>query len=329
MALWAPLWGRGLLLPDLIAVEASLRAAPWAQRRQEDFVLVAAGDDKAVLASCEIYEIPAEFDGTAVCVVLVASLFVEPALRRHGYARELLEGVAAAAERRPGCVAVLLFSDIGTGYYERLGFRALCGAAPADIVLPSLASAVPGVELVSAFGGLDERALNAAMPAAAPDLLALPVELERAELVTIAEASEAARRGRSPPAHRGARGEEGGEIAWLADYEEGELVVLVLSARSPHEAAALLAAAQGEAAAAGLTKGVRLWDMPQPLAGGDATAVATGGGAAAATAAAATVYGAEVDGAVRVPRTGKIPMVRALGGGEAVERLFVQRISWG
>jgi serine/threonine protein kinase/GNAT superfamily N-acetyltransferase len=332
--LWQHLWGKHLSLPRLFEREGRLRAHAWSASAKREVLLLleegsaaagAAGGAADVLASCELYSVTATLDGEPASVLLVATLFTAEERRRRGHAEELLEAVWARAASREGCAGVLLFSDIGAAYYERLGFRHFGGAV--DIVLPADASAGSsggdGVSLAATLADLDEAELNlahagsgglaadeskgASEGATACGLLALPVELLRVGFFAELERFEAeeGRPGRGAPlAHRGARCGARAACAWAADFENDELLVLALSASGPLEAAALLAAAQREAAAAGLAGGVRLWE-----------------------AAGASWSCEDVPGARREPRKGHMPMVRPVREG-AVARLALQRVHW-
>jgi GNAT superfamily N-acetyltransferase len=55
---------------------------------------------------------------------VIAAVFTRPEARGHGYAQQLLRWVIAHYRKR-GIGDFMLFSDIGTAYYEALGFQAL------------------------------------------------------------------------------------------------------------------------------------------------------------------------------------------------------------
>src|SRR5690606_22479476 len=73
------------------------------------------------LATLTTYHFRHPDGGTAVGL---ATLFTPEPLRRRGYARQLLEGVLAQLESEDERIFYLL-SDIGSDFYERLGFRRL------------------------------------------------------------------------------------------------------------------------------------------------------------------------------------------------------------
>jgi GNAT superfamily N-acetyltransferase len=337
-SLWRHLWGKHLSPAELCAREASLRESAWsasAERRVLLLLLPRDGSPPAVLSSCEVYVVPALLGGTPSTVLLVATLFTEPEMRGRGFAAALLEAVAAEAAARPRCAGVLLFSDIGTAYYENLGFRRLGGAT--DIVLPAdaagaeagmdagagegarIAAPVVVVDPAADLGDLDEGCFNAegeTLPCDLPPrLLVLPVELQRAGFIVAFESFEAVHRGLPPLARRGASAGADGCCVWAADYEDSELLVLALRASTPAVAAALLAAAQREAAAAGLAV-VRLWAPDAAVSPTTAAAVAS----AVAT----------MPGASRAERTKQLPMLRAAvdAGGPEIDGLGLQRIHW-
>jgi GNAT superfamily N-acetyltransferase len=96
---------------------AQLRTA-WGTRHLGRFALVR-GDE--LLASAKRYDLEAYLDGLRVRVAGVGAVFTQPSARGHGHARELVERLLEAAGRE-GFELALLFSEIGSEYYRRLGF---------------------------------------------------------------------------------------------------------------------------------------------------------------------------------------------------------------
>ena len=232
-------WGQRLSVDDFVAREERLRAHRWARDNMRSWLLV---EGAQILASCESFEMLSFLDGKPGRTFGVASVYTEPALRGRGHAARMMELlVGAVGEHQAG----LLFSDIGD-YYARVGWRAL----PAfERSLPAERSS-PNVEWLSA-------------PAA--DELWPRVDVPRARFIVWPTAAQldwhrerervyAELFGRAPLAHAGARTGDG-VILWAADFKNDKLVVLHVSGRS----AALAAAAQQQAAVAGLSQ-VITWD---------------------------------------------------------------------
>jgi predicted N-acetyltransferase YhbS len=116
-----PLWNDGLSRARYADYNAAQLRTPWGARHLERIALV---DGDRLLASAKRYRLTLVFDGVEVPAVGIGAVFTSPRDRGRGYARALLEHVidAAAVE---GAGAALLFSEIGTDYYARLGFVAV------------------------------------------------------------------------------------------------------------------------------------------------------------------------------------------------------------
>lgn len=117
-----PIWNEGLSRAAYgQANEAQLRTS-WGRDHLQRFALL--DDAGEVLASAKRYRFHARLDGRAVVMAGIGAVFTPPDRRGRGHAttlvRELLE-----RERRDGAAVAGLFSEIGAGFYERLGFRAL------------------------------------------------------------------------------------------------------------------------------------------------------------------------------------------------------------
>jgi predicted N-acetyltransferase YhbS len=112
------LWNDGLTRDRYADYNAAQLRTAWGARHLERIALV---DGDRLLASAKRYRFVLSADGADVPAVGIGAVFTPPGDRRRGHARALLEHVmdAAAAE---GAGAALLFSEIGTDYYGRLGF---------------------------------------------------------------------------------------------------------------------------------------------------------------------------------------------------------------
>jgi ribosomal protein S18 acetylase RimI-like enzyme len=82
---------------------------------------VALVDGSRVLASAKRYHLVLDLSGRAVPTLGIGAVFTPPAVRRRGHARHLIETLIEEGQSA-GAEGALLFSEIGTGYYERLGF---------------------------------------------------------------------------------------------------------------------------------------------------------------------------------------------------------------
>jgi hypothetical protein len=231
---------------------------------------------------------------------------VPEALRGRGRGAALVRAVAAAAAAA-GAPALWLYSDIGAPFYEALGFRAACGGAAFDVLLPPRRAAPGEGNLVAADLSDAVRALaSAPAPAAPPGGCALRLERARAEWLLAGERLRAGAGGFcgvAPLPCGGARCGRAVALWRVAHAPRGaraELLVLALRGRG-EEAAAVLRRAQAVAAEAGLA-GVRLWDAE----GVGAESLAAGG--------------------VRAPREGKLPMVLPLAPGDARSALHTHAV---
>jgi len=136
-----PIWGGGLSEERFVAFQRRLADAREAGERHR---LIGLFEGARLLAAMKAYELCGSCAGRPLHRLGVGAVLTPPALRRRGHARRMLE-LAIADHAARGADAAILFSDIGTGYYERLGFRSLrseeCVVEQAD--LPRAASVVP------------------------------------------------------------------------------------------------------------------------------------------------------------------------------------------
>lgn len=78
-----------------------------------------------LLASLKRYYFDLSIKGARVKTIGLGAIFTDSDLRGCGFATCLIKWVLEDAREKDGCGAALLFSDIGTAYYERFGFKAL------------------------------------------------------------------------------------------------------------------------------------------------------------------------------------------------------------
>ena len=114
-----PLWADGLS-PSAYARynDAQLRT-PWGSRRLRRYALL--DDDGRLLTSAKRYALSVQLEGRQVQAVGIGAVFTPEEERGNGYAPLIIERLVDGA-RRDGAEIALLFTDIGTKYYKRLGF---------------------------------------------------------------------------------------------------------------------------------------------------------------------------------------------------------------
>lgn len=116
------LWGTGLTLTAYGRLWEEIRRLPWAARNARFLVWLDEGG--GVLSSLKLYRPLVRVGGRTSRASVLGAVFTPRALRGRGHAATMLRSVVEQARRR-GDPIVLLFSDIGSTFYERFGFRAL------------------------------------------------------------------------------------------------------------------------------------------------------------------------------------------------------------
>ncbi len=96
-------------------------ATPWGRTHLRRTVLV---DGATVLASAKEYWFDGVLDARPIRIIGIGAVFTQPAHRGKGAAATLIERLLDRAAGQ-GADLALLFSEIGPGYYARLGFAAL------------------------------------------------------------------------------------------------------------------------------------------------------------------------------------------------------------
>jgi GNAT superfamily N-acetyltransferase len=246
-ALTATVWGTGLTPAQFSERELRLRAHPWAAKTLTSWLWKS--DDGAVLSSCETFldeAVVGTHHGTAATI---ASVFTEPSLRGRGHAEQLLRAVITTLRADQRCLAATLFSEIGTHYYQRLGFWPV----PAfDTFFEPRADAPSSVQWL-------EGALPAPHhPAADANTLRCMLSAERLDWHLERERIYGVALGRQPLAHHGAKAGDS-TITWTAYWKTNELQVLSLDVRAAADLAPLIHAASHAAQLASLST-VRIWE---------------------------------------------------------------------
>jgi GNAT superfamily N-acetyltransferase len=113
------LWHDGLTRPAYGAYNAAQMKTRWGAAHLARVGLV---DGGRLLASAKRYALTVWLDGRGIPALGIGAVFTPPALRARGHAPALVERLCDEARAR-GCGVALLFSEIGSRYYERLGFR--------------------------------------------------------------------------------------------------------------------------------------------------------------------------------------------------------------
>ena len=249
-------WGDRLTLAQYLDRERTLRQTEHGRLAMRSWVLRL--PNGFVAASCETFRLPLSPSGA---VEVVASVYVERALRGVKMASRLLEAVVES-RRAAELDALLLFSEVGTALYARVGFRRLPAPTRVWSALPAAASpegprGAPPEPLSSL-----ERLLALRREARRGPLdlgLTEPiVEWHLARARCYAQAL-----GRPEPGSIGAA--DGGVVAlWAPDFKAEVLRVVEVSGPAGASLEAVAASARGEAARLGL-RTVELWDDAHSL----------------------------------------------------------------
>jgi predicted N-acetyltransferase YhbS len=126
-----PIWNEGLSRENYSRWnEAQLRTA-WGRSHLQRLALV--NDSGDLLATAKRYRFDVRVDEHEGWMCGIGAVFTPTDRRGHGYASRLIEMMLAEA-RQEGALFASLFSEIGTSYYERLGFAAV----PLDEVTVSI-----------------------------------------------------------------------------------------------------------------------------------------------------------------------------------------------
>jgi GNAT superfamily N-acetyltransferase len=121
LPLSADLWAGQRSFAEYADELRATATSPWGRRR---FRTLGLWVDGTLVASCKRYERVLRCGERRFRAAGIGAVFTPPALRRRGYATALL-GALLDAERAAGTALAYLFSDIGTAFYEHLGFVAL------------------------------------------------------------------------------------------------------------------------------------------------------------------------------------------------------------
>lgn len=113
------IWSDGLAPHAYAQFNAAQLRTPWGAAHLRRFALV--DDEGRLLTSAKRYQFRVRLEGRAVEAVGIGAVFTPEAQRGKGYAREIISRLVADAAAH-GAELAMLFTEIGTAYYERLGF---------------------------------------------------------------------------------------------------------------------------------------------------------------------------------------------------------------
>jgi GNAT superfamily N-acetyltransferase len=114
-----PLWADGLSPSGYARYNEAQLRTPWGSHRLQRYALLA--EDGRLLSSAKRYTLTLQLDGRKVAAVGIGALFTPQDERGNGYAGHLVDRLIGVA-RDDGAEIAILFSEIGTTFYRRLGF---------------------------------------------------------------------------------------------------------------------------------------------------------------------------------------------------------------
>ena len=115
-----PIWHEGLSRAAYGRWNAAQLRTPWAREHLHRFALVDEGG--RLLATAKRYRFDVRVSGREGSMSGIGAVYTPPEERGRGHASRLLEQLLAQ-ERREGALLASVFSEIGAGFYQRLGFE--------------------------------------------------------------------------------------------------------------------------------------------------------------------------------------------------------------
>src|SRR5262245_45524844 len=116
------IWNEGLSRSAYGQWNRAQLRTPWARNRLQRFA--ALDDRERVLATAKQYRFDVRIGGREGWMCGIGAVFTPPEQRGQGHASTLIEQLVLRAQRE-GALLASLFSEIGTAFYERLGFTAV------------------------------------------------------------------------------------------------------------------------------------------------------------------------------------------------------------
>ena len=213
-----PLWGEGLSRRAYAQWNAAQMRTPWGRQHLERVALV--GGDGALLATAKRYRFDVRLGGRDGWMCGIGALFTPPDRRGRGNGGQLVERLVEDA-RAAGALVAGLFSEIGTGYYDRLGFAAV----PLDEVTVTVARQGGSPAMLVRSG--EERDLEAVAAMHEVRAAGAPFALRRsAAQVGYALARKRLLAGLSPPGTR--------QVEFFVAEEGASAVAYVLLSQNAH-----------------------------------------------------------------------------------------------
>jgi hypothetical protein len=114
-----PIWGGGLSDDRFQLFQRRLADAPEAKDR---YRLLGWFPNGTLASALKAYDLQGSCGGRALRLLGIGAVFTPADLRRRGHAAAMLRAAMQQATAH-GAHGAVLFSDIGAGYYEQLGFR--------------------------------------------------------------------------------------------------------------------------------------------------------------------------------------------------------------
>ena len=153
-----PIWNEGLSRQAYGQWNVSQTRTPWGREHLHRFALL--DDDGELLATAKRYRHEIRLDGREGWMAGFGAVFTPPAGRGRGAASRLLE-LLMERSRAEGALLASLFSEIGPGFYARLGFRpvpfdevtlnvTLKGGSPAMLVRAGVERDLPDIAALDA-----------------------------------------------------------------------------------------------------------------------------------------------------------------------------------
>ncbi len=115
-----PLWNEGLTRGNYARFNRAQLKTGWGAAHLQRVALVSPAG--RLLSTAKRYDLRARLDGRPVRVLGIGAVFTPVSLRHRGLAGDLLERLLETGRQESFDLA-LLFSAIGTDYYERFGFQ--------------------------------------------------------------------------------------------------------------------------------------------------------------------------------------------------------------
>jgi len=114
-----PVWHEALSREAYSKWSRGQLRTPWGREHLQRFVMLNDGGEH--VASLKRYRLPLRVDGRDGWMCGIGAVLTVPEHRAKGYASSLVEQVIEQS-RQEGALLAGLFSEIGTAFYERLGF---------------------------------------------------------------------------------------------------------------------------------------------------------------------------------------------------------------